>query len=160
MRGDIKEHKESTKRQGMWHNTEAHEIEHLIKKNVGTRRNEHNKNSRTGITKKFTELDDTRNSTLVLNKGTGLMEQRKTAGTERHIKQHRSWRNGKKYIYIFSASKAEIHGMEGRLTESGTLGKNALRPTALSRLLQTCFISHSTTHVTVDSSHCPILWIL
>jgi hypothetical protein len=58
-RGDIKQHKESTNCQGMWHNTETHGIEHHMKKSVGTYWNEHNKNSRTGITKKFTERDDT-----------------------------------------------------------------------------------------------------
>jgi len=61
-----------------------------MKKSVETYRNEHNKNSRTGITKKFTERDDTSNNILVLNNQRGQMEQRKTDGTKRHIKQHRS----------------------------------------------------------------------
>jgi len=60
----------------------------------------------------------------------------------------------------FATSKAEIHGMEGRLLESGTLGKNALRLSEQSRWLHTFFRSHSTTHVTVCPSHYPILWIL
>ena len=90
MREDMKQHKESTNWQGMRHNTEMHGIEHQMKKYIGTYRNEHNKNSRTEITKNFTERDDTRTSILVLNNLRGHMEQRKTDGTKRHIKQHRN----------------------------------------------------------------------
>jgi len=105
MRGSIKENKESTNWQGMWHNTETHGMEHHMKKSVGTYRNEHNTNSRTGITKNFAERDDTRNNKLVLNNRRGHVEQRKTDGTKRHIKQHRSCRNGKNICLLLGKQK-------------------------------------------------------